>query len=102
MNFGKQTSSRILRGQALAWAGTATSDSTPFLPGTLQIRVISQINGWVSIGTTMSTATFAGGTFIAANTANGDYFTVTPGQILTFTSSTTGTTGTIISCSEMG
>jgi hypothetical protein len=105
--FEKATSSRILRGQVLPWAGTGTSISTFFGPQTFQVRVISQINGYISIDQTtgtslLSTSTFSGGMFIAANTANGDYLTVTPGQYLTFTSSTTGTTGSsIISVSEM-
>ena len=110
-NWAKQGSSRIIVGQPLAWSGTATSFSTKFSPQTYQVRVISQISGWVAVvdttATMFSTSTFAGanggpgGTYIAANTANGDYFAVNPGQILAFTSTTTGTTGTIISCSEM-
>ncbi len=103
MNFGKQSASRIQRGQILQWTGSGTVVSTTFLPQTYQVRVISQINGYVAIdntGTLMSTSTFAGGTFIAANTANGDYFTVTPGQILEFTSTTT-TSGGLVSVSDM-
>jgi len=106
--YGKATASRIIKAQVLAWAGTGTSQSTTFATETNQVRVISQINGWISIdnsGTAITTASnaFTGGVYIAANTANGDYFTVTPGQILTFTSSTTGTTGSdIVSVAEMG
>jgi hypothetical protein len=106
--FEKATSSRILRGQVLPWAGTGTSVSTTFGAETFQVRVISQINGYLVFepaatqGTVMSTSTFVGGTYIAANTANGDYFSVSPGLVMTFTSSTTGTTGSsIISLSEM-
>jgi hypothetical protein len=104
MNFGKQTSSRITVSQPLTWAGTGSVTSASFSSQTYQIRVISQINGWIGIdntGTSVTTGTNAGGTFIAANTANGDYFSVTPGQKLQFTSSTTGTTGIIISLAEM-
>jgi hypothetical protein len=110
-NWGKQTSSTINVGQPLSWAGTGTSFSTNFSAQTRQIRVISQINGWVAVlqstATMFSTSTMLAanggpaGTYIAANTANGDYWTVNPGQILGFTSTTTGTTGTIISCTEL-
>jgi hypothetical protein len=109
MNWGKYPSSRILKGQVLAWAGSGTVATTNFGTETFQIRVISQINGYIAIepaataGTLMSTSTFSGGTFIAANTANGDFFTVSPGMLLTFTSSTTGTTGSsIVNVSELG
>jgi hypothetical protein len=40
------------------------------------------------------------GTFIAANTASGDYFACNPGQILGFTSTSTSS-GTLVSVSEM-
>lgn len=106
--WSKAAASRINKGQVLAWAGTGTAVSTNFGSETVQVRVISQINGYIAIepaatqGTIMSTSTFSGGVFIAANTASGDYFTVTPGMVLTFTSSTTGTTGSsIISVAEM-
>jgi hypothetical protein len=103
-NWGKYGSSRILRGQVLQWAGSGTTVSTTFLPMTLQIRVISQINGYIAVdntGTSISTSNFSGGTFIAANTASGDYFTVTPGQILEFTSTTTSSGG-FVSVADMG
>ena len=111
MNFGKATASRITVGQPITWAGNGTAFTTNFGPQTYQIRVISQINGWVGIiqstatifstSTYLSTGAFPAATFIAANTANGDYFTVNPGQILQFTSTTTGTTGIIVSVTEM-
>jgi hypothetical protein len=108
-NWAKAPSSRIIVGQPLTWAA-ATLFTTKFSPQTYQVRVISQINGWVAVldstATMFSTSTFAGasggpgGTYIAANTANGDYFACNPGQILAFTSTTT-TTGIMISVSEM-
>ena len=109
--YGKAAASRIIAGQPLSCAGTGTSFSTKFSGETFQVRVISQINGWVAVldttaqmfstSTLMSTVGSIGATFIAANTANGDYFACNPGQILGFTSTTTGTTGTIISLAEM-
>src|SRR5262249_14431682 len=56
------------------WAGSGVTQSSAFTAQTYQVRVISQINGYVSIdnttGTGISTSTFAGGTYIAANTAS--------------------------------
>ena len=108
--LGKTLASRIIKAQNLAWSGTGTSVTTNFSSQTYEIRVISQINGYIAIepsatqGTVMSTGSgFQGGTFIAANRASGDFFACTPGMVLTFTSSTTGTTGSsIISVSELG
>jgi hypothetical protein len=104
----KAPASRIIKAQALAWTGSGTSISTTFTAETFQVRVISQINGWIVFepsatqGTLMSTSTFAGGTYIAANTANGDYFAVSPGNmVMTFTSTTTSSGNQTVSLSEM-
>ena len=44
--FGKQPSSRPIKYQALAYGGNATSvPSTNFTPQTLQIRVVSEVQG---------------------------------------------------------
>src|SRR5262249_27685460 len=102
--YGKQAASRIIVGQPLTWAGSGTLFSARFSPQTYQVRVISQINGWVAVqdstSTLFSTTTFAGGTYIAANTGSGDYFACNPGQALGFTSTTTSS-GILISFSEM-
>jgi hypothetical protein len=103
----KAPASRINKAQTLSWAGSGTSVTTSFQAQISHVRVISQISGWVAIepsatqGTLMSTSTFVGGTFIAANTANGDYFAVTQGQVLTFTSTTTSSGNQTVSVSEM-
>ena len=102
-NWSKYESSRILRAQILQWPGSGTVVSTNFSAQTYQVRVISQISGYVAIdntGTLITTTTFANGTYIAANTANGDYFTVTPGEMLEFTSTSTSSGG-FVSLSEM-
>jgi hypothetical protein len=102
-NFAKQGSSRVIVGQPLTWAGSGTVATTNFSPQTYQLRIISQIPAWISINgstTIASTTTLAGLTFIAANTASGDYFACNPGQILVLTS-TSATTGIVISVSEM-
>jgi hypothetical protein len=103
----KAPASRINRAQTLSWAGSGTSQTTTFQANISHVRVISQISGWIAIepaataGTVMSTSTFVGGTFIAANTANGDYFSCVQGQVLTFTSTTTSSGNQTVSVSEM-
>lgn len=103
----KAPASRINKAQTLAWTGSGTSVTTSFQNEIFHVRVISQIAGWIAIepfataGTVMSTSTFVGGTYIAANTANGDYFAASPGQVLTFTSTTTSSGNNTISVSEM-
>ena len=104
--WGRQTSSRIIKAQNLTWTGGGTIVSTTFLNETFQVRVISPVPGWIAIdsvggSSTVPTTAGGGGTFIAANTANGDYFTVTGGQILSFSSTSTSTTSPFISVTEM-
>lgn len=99
--FDKQGSSRIGKTQILNYTSAAgTVLSTPFLPSTQQVRVFSQIGGWCSIdNTTGMISSSTGGVLIAANTASGDYFTVTPGQAFAFASTTTASGS--ISVTEM-
>ena len=105
--YGKQAASRIIVGQPLTWTGSGQIVSSRFSAQTYQVRLISQINGWVSIqdstSTLFSTSTLLGSpaaTFIAANTASGDYFACNPGQVLVLTSTTTSS-GVLISLAEM-
>ena len=91
--FPKTSCSRILTpGTTYPWAGTGVSASTAVGTETYHVRVISQLAGYITIGTTSDptiATTAAVGTFIAANTASGDYFQVTPGQKVMFASTTT-------------
>lgn len=100
----KQSSSKPSKYQVLQY-NAATCFSTNFAPGVYQIRVLSQLAGWATINQSTADsiiASSAGGTgmVIAANTAAGDYFTVQPGQILVFSSTSTSTGA--ISVTEMG
>src|SRR5262249_34510299 len=109
-NWSKAGASRITIAQPISWAGSGTSFTTKFSATTYQIRVISPIAAWIAVldstSTMFSTSTFLGqnggpsATFIAANTASGDYFTVNPFQILGFSSTSTSTSG-LISISEL-
>lgn len=91
--FEKIGAARIMTpGTSYAWAGTGASVSTAVGLETFLVRVISQLAGYVTIGTSSdpTIATTAGvGTYIAANTANGDWFHCTPGQKVLFSSTTT-------------
>lgn len=105
-SFDKQPASRCNIYQNLtAVSPIQTVCSAPFGKATQQIRVLSSIAGWVSIdqstSTTIVTSTTipGAGFFIPASTVQGEYFTVTPGQILTFC--TTGLTTGYISVTEM-
>jgi hypothetical protein len=91
----KQSSSYPIRYQVLQY-NSATCFSTNFGTETSQIRVLAQLQGWVTINQSTGDsiiASSAGGTgmIVAANTAAGDYFTVRPGQIFTFSSTSTST-----------
>jgi hypothetical protein len=109
--WDKQPASRIIKFQNLAWAGTGTVASTNFTAQTYQIRICSQIPIWFSVdnstgsGALLATVpTTAGGlgAFLPNSTVGGEYFTVSPGQIFTFASTTTSTgVGTIVSLQEM-
>jgi hypothetical protein len=61
--------------------------------------------GYITIGTTSDptiASTAAVGTFIAANTANGDCFQIVPGQKVLFASTTTSTVaGTVWNMTEL-
>lgn len=88
--FDKQGSSRIGKTQILNYAGSGTVLSTPFLSATQQVRIFSQVGGWCTIdNTTGLISSSTGGVLLSANTAAGDYFTVTPGQAFAFSSTTT-------------
>lgn len=111
IGWDKQPSSRVNVAQNITWLTTAGPNPGPivctskFSNGTQQIRVISQIAGWVSIDQSTSSTLVtsanipATGMFVPASTVGGEYFAVTPGQLLTFCS--TGTTTGVISVTEM-
>ena len=108
-NFvGKQPSSRPVKYQVLEY-NSATVWTTKFGSNINQIRVLSQLGGWGTINDTTADgviATTAGGVgmiitgvstgFPAAATAVSgiplpEFFTVQPGQIFTFASTSTST-----------
>ena len=104
--FDKQPASRPVTYQTMFYTGGASPSTTvysaKFGVATQQIRVISTLAGWCSIdqstvaaSTTVQSATVGStnipgtGMIVPASTVGGEYFTVTPGQIFTFASTST-------------
>ena len=95
----RQHSSRLGRSLATAISsGTVSQQTTNFGTQTYHIRVASTLPIWFVTGTSTYSAT--GGAsehLIPANVI--DYFTVTPGQVFTFIS--TSTSSGMVSITEM-
>jgi hypothetical protein len=68
----------------------ATQFTTPFGSQTRQVRIVSTLPIWVTLDSTAVVTAASGSALIAAN-AVGEYFTVTPGQVLNFISTSTST-----------
>ena len=100
----KQPSSRYLLGQALQYGGTSSVPSTNFSPETFQIRVTSNIAGWLAFGpgstygTTLAATAQSSGIYIAANVAP-EFIAVVPGTMVAFIS--TSTSSGCVSICEM-
>jgi hypothetical protein len=89
--FSKAPASRPNVSQILAYlGGGATVASTNFGIATQQIRVVSEVQGWLSIGPSTTVTVGSGGIKISANSP-GEYFITTPGQIAAFNSTSTST-----------
>jgi hypothetical protein len=89
--YDKQHSSRPNVTQILAYlGGGATVASTDFGVATQQIRVVSEVQGWLSIGSSTTITVGSNGLKISAN-VEGEYFTATPGQLAAFNSTSTST-----------
>lgn len=99
--FEKVTASRPNIYQVVQLSSAVAVNSSAFASETYQIRVISNIAAWFVIGGGVGSTTptagvqTAGSGFIAANTASGDYFAVTPGQQISLISLSSATTGTV-------
>jgi hypothetical protein len=90
-SWGKQLSSRPLKYQVLAYAGGGTSvPSTNFGPNVNQVRVVSEVQGWIVFGdgNAISCTAQSGSAKINANTDE-EFWTVTGGQMAAFNSTST-------------
>ena len=93
-NFGKlQSASRLGRSivtQVATAQTNATQFTTPFGSQTRHARVVSTLPIWVTLDSTAVVTANSASALIAPN-AVGEYFTVTPGQVLNFLSTSTST-----------
>ena len=99
--LNKQPSSRPIKYQVLAYAGGGTSvPSTNFSSETWQIRVVSEVQGWLVIGDgTSISCTAQSGSMKIQGGVDEEYITVSPSQMCAFNS--TSTSSGMISITEM-
>ena len=90
--WGKQPSSRPIVYQFLTYGGNATSvPSTAFSAQTVQVRVASEVQGWLTFDGSGASATVTSSSMkIPANVA-AEYITVSPGGFCAFNSTSTAT-----------
>jgi hypothetical protein len=93
-NFGNiQPASKLGRSvvtQVATAQTNATQFTTPFGSQTRQVRIASTLALWITIDSTAVVTANSASVLIPAN-ATGEYFAVTPGQVLNFISTSTST-----------
>lgn len=96
--FDKQPASRPIVYRQLAYVGGASGGATVwttgFQSGTQHVRVISSLAGYTAIEQSTSSLIISSGSLpvgmlLPASTVGGEYFIVTPGQFLSFCSTST-------------
>jgi hypothetical protein len=90
--YEKQPSSRLGRSivtQVATAQTNATQFTTPFGSQTRQVRIASTLALWITLDSTAVVTANSASALIPANTR--EYFTVTPGQVLNFISTSTST-----------
>jgi hypothetical protein len=93
-NFGNiQPASKLGRSvvtQVATAQTNATQFTTPFGSQTRQVRIASTLSIWITLDSTTVVTANSASALIAANQV-GEYFAVTPGQVLNFISTSTST-----------
>jgi hypothetical protein len=96
--FSKQGASRPVKYNFLTYAGGTSGGpvvcSSPFGNATQHIRVFSTVAGYISIDqstsvTIVTSANMPSGLPIPASMVGGEYFITTPGQLLSYCSTST-------------
>jgi hypothetical protein len=90
--YEKQPASRLGRSivtQVATAQTNATQFTTPFAANTHQVRVVSTLALWATIGSTAVVTANSASALIPANVP--EYFTCTSGQVLNFISTSTST-----------
>jgi hypothetical protein len=96
--WNKAPSSRPIRYQNLSYAGSASVPSTNFSAQTYQIRVVADLGGYLTIGDGTSVSCTAQSSSMKLNSnTDEEYFSVTPGQMCAFNSTSTSS-GNISIC----
>ena|SRR5215472_6621168 len=92
-----QPSSRPIRLQELDYAGSGTQATTTLLSETFQVRIVSDVRGYVSFGSTAITTSSrdTATVEIFPNNGVGEYFSARAGEVLAF-SSTSTSSGSIL------
>jgi hypothetical protein len=96
--WGKVPSTRVIKGQELDWTGSGTLVTTNLTPETFQIRVVTDVRGYLSFASTSISSSNRDGSFaeIFPN-LQGEYFTVAAGSVIAFSSSSTSNGSVLIS-----
>jgi hypothetical protein len=93
-NFGNiQPASKLGRSivtQVATAQTNATQFTTPFGSQTRQVRVVSTLPIWITFDSTAVVTANSASALVSAN-QTGEYFAVTPGQVLNFISTSTST-----------
>jgi len=95
--FEKARSSRAIRLQELDYTGSGTQVTTNLGSQTYQVYVVTDVRGYLSFGsTTITTSSRDTATVELMPNVAGSYWTVTPGQVLAFSSSSTSSGSVLI------
>jgi hypothetical protein len=96
--WGKQPSSRVVKGQELDWVGSGTLVTTNLGSQVNQIRVVSDVRGYLSFQSTSISSSSRGTSFaeIFPNLA-GEYFTCAANSVIAWSSSSTSSGSVLIS-----
>jgi hypothetical protein len=92
-----QPSSRPIRLQELDYTGSGTQVTTNLTAETFQVRIASDVRGYVSFGsTTITTSNRDTATVEIFPNLRGEYFTSRPGEVLAFSSTSTSSGSVLI------
>src|SRR5690348_8263756 len=95
--WGKQRSSRPIRIQELDWTGSGTLATTTLLSQTFQVRVSSDVRGYLSFGSTSLSSSSRDTATVEIYPNAPEYFTSRPGEVLGWSSTSTSSGSILIS-----
>src|SRR5262249_8455098 len=96
-NWGKMRSGRAARLLELDYTGSGTVATTNLGPQTLQVRVASDVRGYLSVVTTTITTSSGGvATVEILPNVSAEYLGARPGEVLSFSSSSTSSGSILI------